>query len=69
VVVIGDSHTEALQVDDAAKFVSVAETELRRRWQLIDLDNLGFSGRIADYIRLGPAVMSRYRPVAVVIQL
>src|SRR5215471_2142940 len=27
VVVIGDSHTEALQVDDAAKFPSVAEAE------------------------------------------
>jgi len=70
VVVIGDSHTEALQVDDAAKFVSVAETELRRRGQVFDLHNLGFSGgTIADYVRLGPAVMSRYRPVAVVIQL
>lgn len=70
VVVIGDSHTEALQVDDAAKFISVAETELRRRGQLLDLHNVGFSGgTIAAYVGLGPAVMSRYRPVAVVMQL
>ena len=70
VVVLGDSHTEALQVDDAAKFVSVAEAELRRRGQPFALHNLGFSGgAIADYVRLGPAIMARYRPVAVVIQL
>jgi len=44
--------------------------ELRRREQFLDLRNLGFSGgTIADYVRLGPAVMPRYGPVAVVIQL
>ena len=70
VVVIGDSHTEALQVDDAAKFPSVAEAELRRRGKSFDLRNLGFSGgTMADYVRLGPAIMSHYRPVVLVIQL
>ena len=57
-------------MDDAAKFISVAETELRRRGQLLDLHNVGFSGgTIAAYVGLGSAVMSRYRPVAVVMQL
>lgn len=46
------------------------DLELRRRGQVLDLHNLGFAGgTIAAYVRLGPAVMSRYRPVAVVIQL
>ena len=70
VVVLGDSHTEALQVDDAAKFVSVAETELRRRGRLFDPRNLGFSGgTMADYVQLGPSIMSRYHPAVLVIQL
>jgi len=70
IVVLGDSHTEALQVDDATKFVSVAESELRRRGRLFNLRNLGFSGgTMADYVRVGPSVMSRYHPALVVIQL
>ena len=70
VVVLGDSHTEAHQVDDASKFVSVAEASLRDRGKIIDLHNLGFSsGTMADYVQLGPSVIARYRPIAVVIQL
>jgi len=70
VVVLGDSHTEALQVDDAAKFVSVAETDLRRRGRTFDLRNLGFSGgTMADYVRLGPSIIARYHPAILVIQL
>jgi hypothetical protein len=50
--------------------VSVAETALRRRGRLFDLRNLGFSGgTIADYVRLGPSIMSRYHPAVLVIQL
>jgi lysophospholipase L1-like esterase len=70
VVVLGDSHTEAYQVDDDAKFVSVAEKILRSHGRTVDLRNLGFSGgTMADYAQLGPAIISRYHPVAVVIQL
>ena len=67
---LGDSHTEALQVDDAAKFVSRAETNLRRRGRTFDLRNLGFSGgTMADYVRLGPSIIGRYHPAMLVLQL
>jgi hypothetical protein len=70
VVVLGDSHTEALQVDDAAKFVSVAETNLRRRGRTFDLRNVGFGGgTMADYVRRGSSIIARYHPAMLVIQL
>jgi hypothetical protein len=70
VVVLGDSHTEAYQVDDASKFVSVAETDLLAQGKRFDLHNLGFSGgTMADYVQLGPSITARYHPIAVVIQL
>ncbi|MDO9300398.1 MAG: hypothetical protein Q7T89_03405, partial [Anaerolineales bacterium] len=51
VVVLGDSYTEAVQVNDDQKFVSVAENVLQERGLKMDLHNLGASGRsIADYV-------------------
>jgi lysophospholipase L1-like esterase len=57
-------------VDDDAKFASVAERTLRRQGRSVDFRNLGFSGgTAADYVRLGPSIVERYRPAAMVIQL
>lgn len=70
VVVIGDSFTEALQVDNDEKYVSLAERELRNRGIAVDLRNLGSAGSsIADYVYLAPLVKKRHSPSLVVIQL
>jgi hypothetical protein len=51
VVVLGDSHTEAWQVDDQYKYVWVAETLLWQRGRRVNLRNLGRSGAsFADYV-------------------
>jgi hypothetical protein len=70
VIVLGDSQTECLQVDDNLKFVSVAETTLRKDGYNADLHNLGRSGlAMADYISWIPPYRSLYRPKVIVIQL
>ncbi len=70
IVVLGDSHTEAWQVNDDEKYVSVAERELHQSNSPVDLRNLGFAnGSIADYVYLAPFVISQYHPKLVVIQL
>src|SRR5512143_2260774 len=57
VVILGDSFTEALQVNDKEKYVSVAETILHQRGIQADLHNLGASGRsLADYVYIAPAI-------------
>ena len=70
VIVLGDSQTECLQVDDDIKFVSIAETVLRQDGYDADLHNLGRSGlAMADYISWIPAYRSLYRPKVIVVQL
>ena len=44
VPVLGDSHTEAWQVDDRDKYVSIAETLLWQRHLRVNLRNLGLGG-------------------------
>lgn len=70
VIVLGDSHTEALQVDDREKYVSVAETILQGRGAAVDLRNFGRSGMsMADYVWLVPVMRRRFQPAALVIQI
>jgi hypothetical protein len=70
IIVLGDSHTEALQVMDAQKYPSITETMLREDGYFFDVRNLGFSGMsIADYIFLAPFVIEKFDPAIVVIQL
>jgi lysophospholipase L1-like esterase len=70
VVVLGDSYTEALQVNDDQKFVSVSESILYERGLEINLHNLGASGRcIADYVYIAPFVQNTYSPDIIVFQI
>jgi hypothetical protein len=70
VVVLGDSYTEALQVHDDEKYVSVAESILHERGYEMNLHNLGASGRcMADYVYIAPFVQRTYSPDIVVLQV
>lgn len=70
VVVLGDSFTEALQVSNKEKYVSVAETILHERDIRTNLHNLGGPGRnIADYVYIAPVIKQLYSPKIVVIQI
>lgn len=70
VLVFGDSHTEALQVDDHEKFVSVAERLLWQRGLRLDLRNFARTGAsMADYVWLTRRFRERFQPTAIVIQL
>jgi len=69
IVVMGNSYAEGLNVNDTDKFVSVAETILRRDGFDVDLRNIGRSGQtIVDQIYLAPYVIEQYHPLIVVIQ-
>jgi hypothetical protein len=70
IIVLGDSFTEALQVPDDQKYVSVAEIILRRNGYNFDLHNFGRSGRaMADYVSKINNYRELYNPKAIVIQL
>ncbi len=70
VVVFGDSYTEAYQVNDADKYVSVAEEALWANGMQINLHNIGYSDRsVADYIYAAPHILQTYDPEVVVVQL
>lgn len=70
VVVLGDSFTEAAQVSDNEKYVSVAENILNEHGVNIDLRNLGYSGRsLPDYVYIAPFIKRTYSPAIVVVQL
>jgi len=70
IVVLGDSHTEALQVSDDIKYVSIAEARIRSGGESANLHNLGMSGNsIPDYIYFAPVIKQDYNPDIVVIQL
>jgi lysophospholipase L1-like esterase len=69
-VVLGDSHTEAYQVNDDEKFVSVAERSLRQKGYEVDLHNLVVSGaRIANYVYMSNYVNRHYSPKVLVVQV
>lgn len=69
IVVLGDSYTEATQVSNSEKYVSVTETMLRERGYNVDLHNLGDSNRtLADFVYLAPEVNATYAPKIVVLQ-
>lgn len=69
IVVLGDSYTEATQVGNSEKYVSVAENILRERGYNVDLHNMGDSGRtMADFLYLAPAINETYAPKIVVLQ-
>jgi hypothetical protein len=70
VIVLGDSHTEGLHIEDDLKFPSIAETALRKDGYDADLHNLGRIGlAMADYISWIPAYQSIFQPKAIVVQI
>ncbi len=70
IIVLGDSQTECLQVEDDLKFTSFAEMVLRQDGYNADLHNLGRSGlAMADYISWIPAYQALYKPKVIVVQL
>lgn len=70
VVVLGDSYTEATQVDNSEKYVSLTESYLRERGLNVDLHNLGNSGlHTADYVYLAPLITKTFSPEVVVLQV
>ncbi|MBS2039187.1 hypothetical protein JST97_29660 [bacterium] len=63
VLILGDSATEALQVNDTETFVSLAERQLRRAGWPVVLLNAGRARRsLADYVQLAPALIDRFKP-------
>jgi len=69
--VLGDSHSEAWQVDDRYKYVSIAEEELWRRHRRVNLRNFGLGGlSFADHTyRAGEICKRNPRPEAFIIQV
>jgi hypothetical protein len=70
VLVLGDSFTEAVQVDDRDVYTQLLEQGLRGDavdWQVVNAGHAGFSA--ADYIRLAPRNLALFRPRWVVVQL
>ncbi len=70
IIVLGDSRTEARQVPDTDKYVSVAETLLRQRGRPVNLRNFGRSAlAVADYVTHIPKYRELYHPRLFVVQL
>lgn len=70
ILFVGDSRTEAKQVNDDEKFSSVAETLLHQRGVAVNVRNLGEGGRaMADYVTYLPMYKQLYDPAAIVIQV
>jgi hypothetical protein len=70
VVVLGDSYTEGLVVNDDDKYVSIAEKLLHERGIDADLHNFGKSGtHFADEIWFFKYIYPRYKPKIAVFQL
>lgn len=70
VLVLGDSQTHALQVNDSQTFCAVAEGLLRQRGFGVNLLNCGHSTRsVADYVKLAPAFQREMKPDWVVFLL
>jgi len=70
VLVLGDSFTEALMIEDAATFPSVAARDLARRGSPVRLVNAGRSTMsCADYVHLAPRYRELFAPDWVVIEV
>lgn len=70
ILVLGDSFTEALNVDNASVYTAVAERRLRADRYDLSLLNAGAAGRsFADYILFADRHLSLFRPDWVVVQL
>lgn len=70
VLVVGDSFTEALQVDDAETFTHVAEARLSDQGRNVQVLNAGFSGRsAADHVALAPTYRPLIAPVWTVVAM
>lgn len=70
IIVLGDSRTEARQVPDNDKYVSVAETILHQRGWPVNLRNFGRSAlAVADYVTHIPKYRELYNPRLFVVQL
>lgn len=70
ILVLGDSFTEALQVDDGETFCDVAEAIIRRDGGTAQLVNAGASTRsLADYIALKQGFADLFSPSWTVVEL
>lgn len=70
IIVVGDSYTEALMVDDHEVFTAIAEQVLLRNSAQIQVLNLGISGgSVADYAGFAPRYKSLFKPAWTVVQL
>lgn len=70
IIILGDSHTEALEVGSADTFSSVAENVLRKEGYDADIHNMGHKKlALSDHISWIPAYRELYRPQVIVVQL
>lgn len=70
VLVLGDSFTDALQVDDGEAFTAIAEERLRVAGSRVQVLNAGFSGRsMADHVALAPKLHQLLYPEWTVVVL
>jgi len=70
IVLLGDSHTEALQVNDAEKYPSIAAAALQQDGMTANFHNIAQSGSsMADFVYLAPFVHAQFHPRIVVIQI
>ncbi len=70
VVVLGDSFTEALEVNDDEVYTFVAQSALQAQGVSLGLVNLGNAGRsVADYIGFADRGRRLYQPVWTVVTL
>lgn len=70
VLMVGDSFTEAMQVDDDETFAALAQQELARRGVSIRTINIGRGMHSpADYVALAPFYRAKFRPRWTVVQL
>jgi len=70
IVVLGDSHTEALQVNNREKYPFIAEKIILEKNIELDLHTIGIEGgSIPDYLLYSDFILQNYSPEAIVIQL
>jgi len=70
ILVLGDSYTAAIQVNDEDNFVSIAESFLRDKSFMVDLHNLGYEEQsLPDYIYSANFLLERYTPEILVMQI
>jgi lysophospholipase L1-like esterase len=70
ILVLGDSITEAVQLDISKSFSSLTEKYLNRSSNNYEVFNLGFSGRsVPDYINYSEGYIRKFSPDFVIIQI